>query len=382
MDSIPSHFWLEINVQNLRHNWEILRRIATPHSRIMAVVKSGCYGHGLEAAEFLFSFGIRDFGVSSVEEGQELKERGVGGTIYILGGFLPWEAEAIVEEGFIPVVSSPRDLELLEEASKKKGKRTPFHLKVDTGMGRLGFLLEELKSSFLETVTQKSFLRMDGVMTHFGSAESDPMYTRWQFERFSWFLNSFGPERKNLVGHCCNSAGFLSFPEMHLDMSRIGIALFGISPTLKVDLVAERGLRPVAQLKAVVKYVKSLPPGFRVGYGGTFITVRDTKVAIVSIGYAQGVFRVLSNRMEVLVRKRRAKVIGAISMDQLTVDVTDIPEVKEGDLVTLIGRDGEEEIRVEDLARLAGTIPHEVLCSLKKVKTRVFIENTHGSAKP
>ncbi|MCX7668016.1 MAG: alanine racemase [Atribacterota bacterium] len=370
---------MEINVQNLRHNWETLRKIATPHSQIMTEVKATCYGHGVEVAELLSSFGLRDFGVSSVEEGYELKKRGIMGNIYILGGFLPWEAEAIVEEGFIPVVSSLRDVECLEEASKKRKKRVVFHLKVDTGMGRLGFLLKDFDTRVLEMVTRNSFLYMDGIMTHFGSAESDTEYTRWQFELFAQFLNSFGSARKNLICHCCNSAGFLRFPEMRLDMSRIGIALLGVSPNLEATFVIEKGLRPVAQLKAMVKYVKNLPPGFRVGYGGTFVTSRDTRIAVVSIGYAQGIFRNLSNRMEVLVRKKRARVVGSISMDQLMIDVTDIPEVQESDPVTLIGRDGEEEIRVEDLARLAGTIPHEILCSLKKVKARVLTNGDYSS---
>ncbi|MGB9553167.1 MAG: alanine racemase, partial [bacterium] len=333
--------------------------MANPQSRIMAVVKAACYGHGLEVAELLFSFGLRDFGVSSVEEGYDLRKRGITGNIYILGGFLPWEAEAIVEEEFIPAVSSLRDIECLEGASQARNKRVSFHLKVDTGMGRLGFLLKDLNSRVLDRVLRSPFLHMGGVMTHFGSAESDSEYTRWQFGLFSQFLERLDFCRNNLICHCCNSAGFLRFPEMHLNMSRIGIALLGVSPNLEVGLAKEKGLKPVAQLRAVVKYVKNLPPGFKVGYGGTFTTPRDVRIAVVSIGYAQGVFRNLSNKMEVLVRGRRARVIGNISMDQLTVDVTEIPEVREGDLVTLIGSDGAEEIRAEDLARLSGTIPHE-----------------------
>lgn len=343
----------------------------------MAVVKATCYGHGAEIAEFLAAFGLEDFGVTSVEEGYELKKRGLRGNIYILGGFLPWEAEVIVEEGFIPIVSSLRDIEYLEKASQGKGKCVSFHLKIDTGMGRLGLLWKNNDVRILERASANSSLQMRGVMTHFGNAESDPEYTRWQFGIFSQFLDRFGFRGKNLVFHCCNSAGFLNFPEMHLDMSRIGIALLGVSPNCEVDLVRKRNLRPIAQLKAMVKYVKDLPPNFKVGYGGTFTTTRNTKVAVVSIGYAQGIFRNLSNKMEVLIRGKRAKVIGNISMDQLTVDVTEIPDVREGDIVTLIGQDGEEKIRVEDLARLSGTIPHEILCSLKKIPKRLFI---HGSS--
>lgn len=349
--------------------------MATPSHRIMAVVKATCYGHGVEVVPILSALGVRDFGVSSVEEGYELKKRGVQGNIYILGGLLPGESEAIVEEGFIPVVSSLREIECLEEAGKKRGKETVIHLKVDTGMGRLGFLPRDCDDRILYRVTESPFLRLGGVMTHFASAESDPEYTRRQFELFSQFLRRFASQRNGLVRHCCNSASFLKFPEMRLDLSRVGIALFGVSPNWEVELVTQKGLKPVAQLKAMVKHIKTLPPGFRVGYGGTFVTTRDTRVAIVSIGYAQGIFRNLSNRMDVLVCRKRARVIGNISMDQLTIDVTDIPEAREGDLVTLIGRDGEEEIRAEELARLSGTIPHEILCSLKKVKGRVFL---HG----
>jgi len=339
----------------------------------MAVVKAFCYGHGLEIAKLLYSFGLRDFGVSSVEEGCELKKVGVRGNIYILGGFLPWEAEVVVQEEFIPIVSSRRDLESLRSAAKKLAKRVFFHLKIDTGMGRLGFLPSEFPPSILEEYLGDSLVQMGGVLTHFSSAESDAEYTRGQFALFREFLERHRLSSKNLVYHCCNSAAFLQFPEMHLHMSRVGIALLGVSPTIHSKLTRESGLEPVAQLKTRIKYIKCLPSAFRVGYGGTFTTSRETQVAIVALGYAQGVFRNLSNKMEVLVRGKRARVIGNISMDQLAIDVTEIQEAQEGDVVTIIGEDGAERIEAEELARLANTIPHEILCSLKKVPHRVVL---------
>ncbi|MGQ9474136.1 MAG: alanine racemase, partial [Candidatus Caldatribacteriaceae bacterium] len=152
MENIPSHSWLEIDVQSLKHNWETVKSIARHRSRIMAVVKATCYGHGTEVAELLATFGLEDFGVTSAEEGCELKKRGLRGNIYILGGFLPWEAEVLVEEGFIPIVSSLRDIEYLEKASRVKDKRVYFHLKIDTGMGRLGLLWENSNVRFMERI--------------------------------------------------------------------------------------------------------------------------------------------------------------------------------------------------------------------------------------
>ncbi|MEI6157371.1 MAG: alanine racemase, partial [Atribacterota bacterium] len=206
---------------------------------------------------------------------------------------------------------------------------------------------------------------------------NDPIYTRKQYGLFSQTVQSFcqytGLSPDSLEKHCCNSAGFLFFPPYHGQMIRLGIALFGVSPTLDPQDVRSRGLRPVMSIKSRIKHLKTLPPDFCVGYGSTWVTRRETRIAVIPIGYAQGLFRSLSNHCDVLVRGKRAKCIGTISMDQIMVDITDIPGVEKGDLVTILGQDGNDEIRAEELAVRANTIPHEILCSFVRIKNRITV---------
>ena len=379
MENILFPFWMEIDAQNLHNNVEVLKRWS-PSSSLMAVVKSEAYGHGWEAVNLLYDYGLRKFGVASVEEAHELRKRGIKGDIYLLGGFFTEEAEMILEDGLTPVVSSPKELQALEELARKADKVIPFHLKVDTGMGRMGFLPQEINGEWWKRWGNNCHLSLRGVMTHFASAESDPAYTHFQFDNFLSFLGRLPENNPSRERHCCNSAAFLAFPEMHLDLSRVGIAFWGVSPwgrkaTLPLDL------KPVMRIKARVKQVKTLPPGSSVGYGGTFTTSRETKIAIISIGYSQGLFRSLSNRMEVLVRGKRAPSRGNISMDQMTVEVTGIEGVEKGDIATVVGKEGKEEVTIEEIADLAHTVPHEVLCSLGKIKNRMIYENHCSLAK-
>lgn len=373
MEHGSPHCWMEISRSNLAHNVAVLRRLVHPHGDIMGVVKANVYGHGVTTVSTLASLGLRKFGVASVEEALELRKASIPGDIYILGGFFPGEAEIIVQEGFIPVVSCREELESLRKEGEKRGKCVRFHLKVDTGMGRMGFLPSDFDDALFSIISASPSLTLAGVMTHFSSAENDPEYTEWQFRKFCAFLRRWRFSSKSLECHCANSAAFLSFPHMRLSLSRVGIALFGVSPNGDAEFVVSRGLQPVTSVRARVKLVKTLPPGFRVGYGGTFVTSRKTRVAVVALGYAQGLFRTLSNNLEVLVRGKRAPLVGTVSMDQVMIDVSHIDGVERGDVVTFIGRDGQEEIRVEELARRAGTIPHEILCSFGKLSHRLFV---------
>lgn len=373
MEHGSPHCWMEISRDNLAHNLAILRKLASPRGDVMGVVKSSVYGHGVATASLLSSFGLRKFGVTSVEEALDLKRFNIAGDIYILGGFFPYETEIIVEEGFIPVVSHWEELKSLERESRKRGKTVRFHLKVDTGMGRMGFLPRDISDALFETASTSPFLTLTGIMTHFSNAEKDPEYTEWQFRKFCAFLKRWRLWGKPLEYHCANSAAFLSFPHMRLSLSRVGVALFGVSPSEDTRLVEAVGLKPVTSVKARVKLLKTLPPGFRIGYGGTFVTSRRTRVAVVALGYAQGLFRILSNNLEVLVQGKRAPLIGTVSMDQVMIDVTHIDGVERGDVVVFIGRNGEEEIRAEEVALRARTIPHEVLCSFGRIRHRLFV---------
>ncbi len=370
---MPYQLWMEINRNRLRSNLLRLQAMGKKSgSRIMAVVKADAYGHGVDTVVSLSDTGLRSFGVASVSEGKQLREKGVKGEIFLLGGFFSEETEELFLHRLTPVISSMDELEHLSRSMALHRDCPRFHLKVDTGMGRMGILTSDVPE-FLEQAKKRfPSLFLAGVMTHFSCAECDPEHTQRQYRDFVQLFPA-ACEDSGLVRHCCNSAGFLLFPEMRMDMARIGIALFGVSPTGDASLIRSSGLQPVMSLKTRVKFVKHLPACFPMGYGATYITPCPSRVAVLPVGYSQGIFRSLSNRMEVLIRGHRSRVAGTISMDQMMVDVTDIPAVEKGDEAVLIGEDGSDAISVEELANLAGTIPHEILCSLVRVKNKIFI---------
>lgn len=369
---------MEIDSAALRENCQRLTSMGKEggrHCEILAVVKADAYGLGPAAVELMYDWGIRRFGVASSREGIALRERGIGGEIVLLGGFFPEEVQSLLTHRLTPVISTLDDFINLSCYTARAGRIIDYHLEIDTGMGRMGLLYSDFDERWRQEMAKHPLLRLQGVMTHFSCAESDPAYTRTQFLRFGQFLERSGldgPTVPNILRHCSNSAGFLFFPELRLDMVRVGIALYGVSPTGDPDLIKKAGLKPVMSLKARIRHVKDLPAGFCVGYGATATTSCPSRIAVLPVGYAQGLPRNLSNRMAVLVRGRRARSIGVLSMDQMMVDVTEIPGVTPGDTAIVIGRDpGGEEITVEEVARQAQTIPHEILCSLVRVKNRI-----------
>ncbi len=365
--------WMEINRDRLRSNLTQLQSMGDESgSRIMAVVKADAYGHGIDTVVSLSEAGLRNFGVASVSEGEQLRKRGVKGDIYLLGGFFSDETESILRYCLTPVISSMEELAQLNRYSTELQNCTCFHLKIDTGMGRMGILSNDTQEFLARAKKLYPSLSLSGVMTHFSCAECYPDHTKKQYNAFVRLFPGT-TDKGGIIRHCCNSAGFLLFPEMRLDMARIGIALYGVSPTGDPTLTRGCGLRPVMSLKARVKFVKNLPECFPLGYGATYVTSCPSRIAVLPVGYSQGIFRSLSNRMDVLIRGRRARVVGAISMDQMMIDVTGIPGVEKSDEVLLIGESGNDEITVEELASLSGTIPHEILCSLVRVKNKVFI---------
>lgn len=377
--NIEYPLWMEIDSQSLYTNFQrIQQHLTIPDaSRIIGVVKADAYGHGLESVLLLQKWGMNRFGVATVQEGEALRQIGIKGTIYLLGGFIDQEIPGIFKNHLTPTLSSQEEWDRLNSAVQTNQQVLEFHVKVDTGMGRMGFLPEELNESLIAQIGHHPYLHLRGVMTHFASSENNPNYTHQQFEVFQNFLQKISHLNQipiqDLEKHCCNSAGFLFFPDYHLDMVRVGIALFGVSPIQDPSPARSLGLSPVMRIRSRVKHLKNLPSGCCIGYGGTYITQRQTRLAVIPIGYAQGLLRRLSNRMEVLIKGQRAKCLGVISMDQMMVDVSDIPDVKRGDLVTILGPDGADEIRAEEMAAWAETIPHEILCSFNRIKNRIVV---------
>ncbi len=327
-------------------------------AKLLAVVKANGYGHGAVAvARAALDGGASGLAVATLEEAHDLSTLVRADQVLVMGGLTPDQAPAAAATGCSIAVSS-------FEFAKALGDRdevVPVHLDIDTGMGRFGCTLDEAPA-LAKFIEDSPALRLAGTWTHFASAGSDATMTRSQFDRFIDALATF--EVDPGLRHACNSAGALHFPEFALDAVRSGIALYGCEWP---------GTRAAMALRSVVTHVRTLGAGETVGYGATWRSSGKSRVATVAIGYADGVFRARSNRGHVLVRGHRAPLIGAVSMDAITVDVTDVPGVQVGDAATLIGEDQGERIRAEDVAGWSNTISYEVLTSVgPRVERRYF----------
>lgn len=321
-----------------------------PHgTRLIAVVKANGYGHGaVPVARAALGGGATWLAVATLEEARELSGLVHAERILIMGGLTPAQAPAAAAGGFSIAVSGLEFAQALGESDEV----VPVHLKVDTGMGRFGAQLPEVPA-LARFVERSSGLRLAGVWTHFAAAGTDEEMTRDQYARFEQAVNDLGVEAS--LRHVCNSAATLRFPEMALDAVRCGIALYGCDWP---------GSSPALALRSVVTHVKTIGKDDTVGYGATWRAPGRAVVATVAIGYADGVARTRSNRGDVLVRGRRAPLIGAVSMDAITIDVTGVPGVQLGDVVTIIGDDGSERITAEEVAEWSNTISHDVLAAI------------------
>ena len=340
----------------------------------MAVLKADAYGHGaVPAARRLLRDGVDMIGVGDSSEAIELREAGITAPLLVLGAIVPGEVEKVVAYGVAASIHTQGRLELLSQAAAALGKKAPVHLKVDTGMGRLG-ASPAMAIPLAREIAASPHLAYEGLATHYASASSPvPFQTSSQFETFRSVLAELAKE--NLVPplvHASSTAAMLGALREHFTMVRIGGGIWGVDPgNLEGSGVP---LRPALSLRTQVILLKDFPAGSPVGYHRLYETGRASRIATLPIGYNDGYAWGLGNRASVLVRGRRAPVVGAVSMDYTTIDVTDVPGIEVGDVVTLIGRDGDEEIRVEDLARLLRTTPYEITCRLGKRVVRVHTE--------
>ena len=340
--------WAEVDLDAIQHNVrELLRRLPAG-CRLIGVVKADGYGHGARpVARTALAAGAWGLGVSTPEEALQLRDLCEPDRLLVMGGLGPSGCAGAAEVGCAVMCYDEEMVDVLE-AGTPAGARLPVHLKVDTGMGRLGCRPEEAPA-LARRIARSSRLRLAGTMTHFASSESDPEFTRLQFERFLAALERFDVDPG--IRHASNSGAVLRHPEMALDAVRPGLAVYGF---------VGDGLRPALALRALVTRMQDVARGQSVGYGRAWVAERPARIATVAIGYEDGVMRCRSNRGAVVVRGRRAPVVGRVSMDALTVDVSDVPGVRPGDVVTLIG-DG---ITADEVAEWSGTISHEVLTSL------------------
>lgn len=367
--------WAEIDISALVHNFKLIREAASD-CKIMAVVKANAYGHSAaDIAPVLEKQGADYFAVSNIDEALQLRECGIKKPILILG-YTPVEmADVLYRNGISQCVYSKEYALALSRAALKSKALPKIHIKLDTGMSRLGFDCrgEEL-CGIDDAISSASLdgLVLEGIFTHFASADRsavlDDGFTNAQYKRFSAALERFykaglSPE----LCHCCNSAALLLDGEKHLDICRPGIILYGLAPSDAPEL--ERELIPVMTLKSVVSMVKEIAEGDTVSYGRSFKAKDNMKIATVAAGYADGYPRLLSNKGEVIINGKKARVLGKVCMDQMLVDVTDIPDVKMGDEVILFGK----ELPVDALAKQCGTVNYEIVCGISPRVPRIII---------
>jgi alanine racemase len=368
--------WVEIDIAALGHNVKQLRRILAPTTALMAVVKADAYGHGATlVAQTVLQAGASWLGVATIPEGVELREAGIEAPILILGATnTPEEVRAIAQWQLQPTLCTPKQALVFSETLTAIAPTSPLpvHLKVDTGMSRLGAPWQQA-AELAQWVERSPHLQIASLYSHLATADSpDPTGMQLQQRRFAAAIaevQQAGIQPPCL--HLANSAATLADPTLHYDLVRVGLAIYGLYPA--PHLAQTIDLKPVLQVKARVTQVKTIAAGTGVSYGYQFVAQQDLRLAVVGIGYADGVPRNLSNRMQVMLRGKRVPQIGAITMDQLMLDVSTVPDVEEGEVVTLLGADGNYTITADDWAATLGTISWEILCSFKHRLPRLAV---------
>lgn len=368
-----------VDLSAILYNMERMYEHIAPETKLMGVIKTDGYGHGAipigrELEQLPYVFG---FAVATAEEALALRQAGLEKPILILGYAFPYAYEALTLQEIRQAVFREDTLTALNTCAGRLGRKAKVHIKVDTGMSRVGIRPDEEGLAFLKKACGLPHIEVEGIFTHFARAdERDKASARTQLSTFCSFVEK--AERLTDVvipiKHCSNSAGILELPEANLSLVRAGITLYGLSPSAEVPKEI-LSLRPALSLKSHLVYVKEVEAGTPVSYGGTFVTDKRMRIATVPVGYGDGYPRSLSGKGDVLIRGRRATILGRVCMDQFMVDVSAIPGVLEGDEVTLIGKDGAEEITMEELGAVSGRFNYELACDLGKRIPRVYYKD-------
>lgn len=365
----------EINLDAAAYNFKSMKDNLTDGTWMIAVVKTDGYGHGAipiaqMAQEYDYIWG---FATATIEEAILLRKAGIEKPILILGFVFPDAYEEVVKYDIRPAVFKLRMAEQLSGEAVRQGKTVHVHIKVDTGMSRIGFKDNEESADLVKRISELPGVETEGLFTHFAKAdERDKSPAKEQLRRYLAFSKLL-EERGVQIGihHCSNSAGIFDLPEANLDAVRAGVSIYGMYPSDEINKFAVP-LAPVMSLKSHVVYIKELEPGTEVSYGGTFVAEHPMRAATIPVGYGDGYPRSLSNKGWVLIRGQQAPILGRVCMDQFMVDVSHIPQAKEGDMVTLIGSDGGREITMEDLGELSGRFNYELACDMGKRVPRRF----------
>ena len=368
--------WAEINLDNLASNMRKIRRLAKDSAQVTAVIKADGYGHGAKyIAQTLLENGADRFAVAALDEALELRKFGITVPILVLGYTQPERAKAVVANDIEQAVYSYELAKGLSMEAVKQNKKVKVHIKLDTGMGRIGLRADESSIESIKEIYELPNMIIEGMFTHFAIAdEKDKGYTKEQFSKFMWVSNRLEQEGiKIRLKHCGNSATIIDLPDMHLDMVRAGIILYGLAPSEDVELNRIK-LEQVMSLKARITHVKEINSGESVSYGRKFIASGKTKIASLPLGYADGYTRMLTGKAEALVDGVRVPVIGRICMDQCMIDVTGIEDVKVGDEVVLFGKQKNSFISIDEVAEKLGTINYEVVCMIGKRIPRIYLK--------
>lgn len=360
-----------IHEDAIRHNFEEIKKQIPCETRIMPVIKADAYGHGALTFANILKEEASYFAVATVDEALELRNNGIENPILVLGHTFPEEMEVAVKNDIILTITSYDDAVTASEIAKKLGKKVAVHIKVDTGMSRIGFLPNEESKEIIKEISLLKNLIIDGVFTHFATAdEEDLSFTEIQKKRFFEFTKELSSE---YTLHAGNSAAIMQYKSASFDVMRPGIILYGLYPSAEVARSVLE-LEPVMELVSHVAYVKSIKPGDSVSYGRTFTADKNMRIATIPVGYADGYPRLLSNKGRVIINGKYAPIVGRICMDQFMVDVTDIENVKVGDKVILMGRDKDLNITADEIASLTGTINYEVVCDISKRVPREVVK--------
>jgi len=363
--------WAEIDLKAVGHNLNRIRKLVDKNVGIMTVVKANAYGHGIcRISKVLVKSGINYLGVATVDEALKLRDAGIKVPVLVMGSVLKDEAEAAIKRGITLTLCDRRLLRDISAIAVKTKRRPRVHVKIDTGMGRIGVWHEEA-FEFIKSVYKDKNMELEGVYTHFSSAGRDKSFTRSQIKYFENLLSRL--EKENIpvkYKHAANSIAACNWKRAHMNLVRPGILVYGIYP--KESFRRRFKLKPVMKLKTRIVYLKNTPAGRSISYGRTYVTKKPTKIATIPIGYADGYGRILSNKAKALVKGKFARVVGIVTMDQALLDVGHIKNVKIGDEAVLIGSQGNAKIPVEKVAKLAGTIPYEIVSGITDRVPRIY----------
>ncbi len=380
--------WSEIDLSAYAHNIRELRRITQPQARLMAVVKANGYGHGaIEVARTALQNGAELLGVARLHEAVELRKAGLAAPILIFGYSPPESTPTIVDNELIQTVYSPASAQALSEQAARRGEKIKVHIKIDSGMGRLGLLVDDPADkpspgsaaarsiSDVKTISRLANVEVEGIFTHFATADSaDKSYATAQLKRFTGFLGRLESDGlKPPLRHAANSAALIDLPDSHLDLVRPGIATYGLNPSAEIHQNRVQ-LRPVMTLKSRIIHLKQVPAGFHISYGITYRTDKPTTIATVPVGYADGINRMLSSRGYMLVHGQRVPIVGRVCMDLTMLDVGALHDVQIEDEVVVFGRQSDEALAADELATTLGTINYEIVTSIAGRVPRIYIK--------